>query len=187
MAALDNITMKWDNPNRAEAISLFRQQCEMLFRRKKITDPQDQIDEILLRTGEKGILKFNSWGLSDDDKKRPDIVWKKFEEYGQSNQNFRVARLALRNVNQKIDSNTNEPETMDEFISRLRLQAAQCDFRKTKHRDEFNSEFDKTLIERIIAGTIYLEVQKQLLAKDKKMILEKAIQIGKNMKPQLTT
>ena len=68
MAALDNVTMKWDNPNRAESIFLFRQQCEMIFRRKKITDPQDQIDEILLWTGETGILKLYSWGLSTEEK-----------------------------------------------------------------------------------------------------------------------
>ena len=76
-------------------------------------------------------VKFNSWGLSTE-KKRPDIVCEKFEKYGKSNQNFRVARLALRIINQKIDNNTNELETMDKFISRLCLQAAQYNFLRTK-------------------------------------------------------
>ena len=55
---------------------------------KKISDRQSQIDEILLRTGETGILKFNSWGLSEDEKINPDIIWAKFMEYGKWTQNF---------------------------------------------------------------------------------------------------
>ena len=41
------------------------------------TDPQNQIDEILLRTGETSILKFNTWGLSAKDKKQPIVLWGK--------------------------------------------------------------------------------------------------------------
>ena len=62
--------------------------------------------------------------------------------------------------------NTNEPETTDGFVSRLRLQAAYCEFLKTKRREEYNSEFDKRLIEQIIAGTIYPEVQQKLPGED---------------------
>ena len=47
-------------------------------------------------------------------------------------------------------------------------------------REESNSQFDKMFREQIIAGTVYPEVQKQLIAKDKKMTLEKAIETVKN-------
>ena len=59
---------------------------------------------------------------------------------------------------------------MDKFISRLYLQAAQCGLWRTKHRDKFNSESDKMIIEQNIAGIVYPEVQKQLQAEDKKKI-----------------
>ena len=72
------------------------------------------------------------------------------------------------NINQKIDHhNDNEPESLDEFISGLRLQAAQCDFQRTKDKYEANSEFDERLIDQIIAGTIHPEVQKELMVEDK--------------------
>ena len=48
-----------------------------------------------------------------------------------------------------------------------------------RNRDKFNSEFDKMLIEQIIARTVYPEVQKQLLV-DEKMTLNKAIQMVKS-------
>ena len=102
ITTLDDVIMKGDNSKRAKAISLFFQQCEMILRQNKVTDLQDQIDE-------KGKLKFNSWGLSTGDWKQPDIIREKFEEYRKANQNFRVVHIALRNVNQKIYSNTNEP------------------------------------------------------------------------------
>ena len=172
-----HVKMDWDNHNKSQAMSLFQQQCQMIIRKLKITDKQDQVDEILLRTGNKGILKFNSWGLDTEDKKNPDKIWEKFLEYGTSDQNYRVARLALRNMRQKGDG---EPESFDSFISRLRLQAVQCSFKAVKADNETNSELDERLIEQLIAGTIYNEVQKELLGKDSKLTLDKALKVAKH-------
>jgi len=55
----DNVTMNWNNLNKAQAMTIFKQQCEMVFRINKIDDKQAQVDEILLRTGQVGIEKFN--------------------------------------------------------------------------------------------------------------------------------
>ena len=80
-----------------------------------------------------------------------------------------------KNISQKIIiiiviiiiiDDDDEPEFFDKFISRLRLQTAQYEFWRRKHKDEVNSEFDKRFIEQIIAGAIYLDVQKELLAGD---------------------
>jgi hypothetical protein len=180
------VIMNWDNPNKAEAMQLFKQQCEMVFRRKKIADKQDQVDEILLRAGEKGLKKFNSWGLSDDDKKDPKEVWKKFEDYGKSNQNFRVARLSIQNMKQLAVVEPNEEEEpVDEFMSRLRLQTRLCDYRTKVVEGETNCELDEKLIELLIAGTLYTDVQKELLAKDKSLKLEAAMQVARNHEASL--
>ena len=175
----DNVTMNWNNPNKAQAMATFKQQCEMMFRRNKIDDKQAQVNEILVRTRQVGIEKFNSWALSKDDRKDPEKVWERFEEYRKSNQNFRVARLSLRNIKQNCDSATNDPEPTDEFISRLHLQSAQCCFKSTKAADETNSELNERVIEQLIAGTCLPEVQKDLLAKDNKLTLNKAVQIAR--------
>ena len=55
------VKMNWDDLNKAEAKALFKQQCEIIFRRKGI-EKKDQVDDILLRAGVTGIKKFNSWG-----------------------------------------------------------------------------------------------------------------------------
>ena len=107
--------------------------------------------------------KFNCYVPYVDDKKRSDIASMKFEEYGKSNKNFRQARLELRNIRQKID-HTNKNNNALGFISRLRRQAAQCDFRRTKNKEEAICELN----EWILSGTMYPEVQKELPAEDKK-------------------
>jgi predicted Zn-ribbon and HTH transcriptional regulator len=161
------VRMDWGNPNKAEAMALFKQQCLMIFRRKKIKT-EDQVDEILLRTGVTGIKKFNSWGLSEADAKNPDVVWKKFLEYGETTQNFRIARLALRTFKQKV--NGTDIESVEDFMARCRLQAQVCDFKP--------EEISERLIEQLIAGTAHPDVQKELLSQEKTMTLEQAMQIS---------
>ena len=131
---LPETMFQWNGTTQTELknILLFCQQWEMIIKWKKLTDPQDKIDEILLGTRETGILKFYCWVYLLWEKKWLDIVWQKFEEYRKLNQNFRVACLVLRNVNQKINSNTNEHKITDKFISRLHLQAALSDYQRMK-------------------------------------------------------
>ena len=165
--AASEVKMNWDDPNKAEAMALFKQQCEIIFRRKGI-EKKDQVDEILLRAGVTGIKKFNSWGLNEDDAKDPAAVWKKFKEYGETSQNFRIARLALRTFRQKATGSEVEP--VEDFMARCRLQAQLCDFR--------GEELNNRLIEQLIAGTAHPDVQKELLGKDKNLTLEQAVQIA---------
>jgi hypothetical protein len=68
------IRMNWSNPDKANAMKLFKQHCEIIFRQKK-TKKEDQVDNMLLMAGVKGLEKFNSWGLSDEDAADPAIVW----------------------------------------------------------------------------------------------------------------
>ena len=95
---IPDVKMDWEHPDRVEAMTLFQQQCQMLFRIKKIKKEQ-QVDEILLRTGLTGLRKFNSWGLSEEDATKPEVVWAKFGMYGGPH-NPRIARLELRTITQ---------------------------------------------------------------------------------------
>ena len=97
------------------------------------------------------------------------------EEYGKVNQNFRVARLALKIMKQleKVSGDDSGPEPVDDFMGRCRLQALQCDY-KTDKVEGGNTERDERLIEQLIAGTLHSDVQKELLAKDKNLKLEDA-------------
>nr|XP_054752483.1 uncharacterized protein LOC129258054 [Lytechinus pictus] len=132
----------------------------------KNIDVGKQVDHILLFTGATGIKLYNSWGLEGDDRKNPVIVWEKFETQLQPRANFRVARLFLQKYTQK------ERESTDDFVSRLKLQAYDCEF-----RDE--TELQKWIIEQFIAGTRYPELQKDLLGKGKTLSPAQVLELSR--------
>ena len=93
--------------------------------------------------------------------------------------NFPIAQLAIRNIKQ-CNSPQGETESIDDFISRLRLQAAQCRYRTIKMEGETNSELEERFIEELIAGTCYPEIQKDLLSQNPMLTLVKAVETARN-------
>ena len=116
---------------------------------------------------------YNSCGLPQAEAKDPAKVWEKFETQTKPKQNFRVARLSLQTLTQK------ESESIDDFISRLKLQAYKCDF---KDEDEMKSR----IVDQLIAGTRYPELQKKLLGKPKTLTLDQAIDQGRTHEAAVT-
>ena len=142
----------------AMSFRLFKQKCEIYFSIMNIAEDK-QVDYILLLAGEEGLRKYNSWGLSEEKKKDPKEVWKCFQDQIEPKQSFRVERLYLRQFIQEED------ETIDNFVSKCRLQCQKCEFRDRK-------EMDDRVIEQLIAGTKYPELQKNFVGKDKTLTLE---------------
>jgi len=159
--------MDWGAPNHAEAFKLFKQQCELYFTIRDVKK-EKQSYHIIYFTGQEGIKRSNAWQLSEDDRKDPEKIWTNFEaEIVEPTLNFRISRLSLRKYKQ------DQAETIDEFISRCKNVAFQCKFRDDK-------EFEERLIEQIIDGTPYSELQKELLAKDGMLDLAGAIKLARN-------
>ena len=104
-------------------------------------------------------------GIKRERRKRPRNCLE-FISHIQPRENFRAARLYLQKLRQQ------ENESVDEFVSRLKLQAYKCSLRDDK-------EFEDRVIEQLIAGTYHNELQKQLLAMDKSLNLAKAVELGK--------
>ncbi len=170
--------MDWVSENKVEAMALFKQKVEIFFKLKKVK-AEDKVGTLLLLAGDEGLKLYNSWNLPDDEADNIVEVWKRFGEYGNINQNFRVARLYLRNMNQITKGTDHDKsETVDEYMARIRTQALKCNF-----RDDL--ELEERLIEQLIAGSPYQEVQKDLLAADNTLKLEKAIQIARNHEASL--
>ena len=155
--------INWEDPDLSSAVKMFKQQCELYFSVKDVA-VEKQVDHILLFSGESGIRKFNSWRLTDAQKKDPKIVWEKFLGQVDTKENWRVARLYLQKYKQE------EKETIDDYVSRLKLQALKCKF-----EDE---DFEERVIEQIISGTRFSELQKTLLGKDK-LTLEEALDLAR--------
>eukprot|EP00057_Strongylocentrotus_purpuratus_P020224 XP_011674698.1 PREDICTED: uncharacterized protein LOC105443347 [Strongylocentrotus purpuratus] len=157
--------MNWEDPDRANAVKIFHQQCDLYFSVKNVAIGK-QVDHVLLFTGATGIKLYNSWGLEGEDKKNPTVVWEKFETQLRPRANFRVARLYLQKYVQK------ERESADDYISRLKLQAYDCEFRD-------DTELQERIIEQFITGTRYPELQKDLLGKSKSLTLTQMLELSR--------
>ena len=59
------------------------------------TNEEKQASHIRLLAGQKGLKRYNSWGLEGDDVQDPDVTLKKFLEQLESQENLRDARLWL--------------------------------------------------------------------------------------------
>jgi hypothetical protein len=62
--------MDWGHPNQADTFKIFCQRLDLFFLVKGITDAEKQIPILLLSIGEEGLRRFNSWNLSDMEKKQ---------------------------------------------------------------------------------------------------------------------
>jgi len=114
--------MDWSNPDKASAMRMFQQRCELYFSVKGVKK-EKEADHILLFAGEQGIKTFNSWGLSDAHSKDSKVIWSRFLTQVEPKTNHRVSRFYLQRFRQKDD------ESIDDFMSQCRLQAFKCDFR----------------------------------------------------------
>ena len=150
--------MCWETTNLVESFKFFRQQCELYFSVRGIAEDK-QVDNILLLSGKEGIRRYNSWSfVNEADRCNPSVIWEKFLEQLAPQVNFRIARFYLQNYSQ------NETENIDDFLARCRLQAHKCKFRDER-------ELEERVIDQLIVGTKFPELQKQQLSKNETMTM----------------
>ena len=89
---------------------------------------------------------FNTWGLTDDQLKVPENIWKKFSDQIEPAENFRIHRLEFQRLKQQ------DGETIEDFFTRCKSKSMKCQFT--------NTECDERIIEVLISGVKYPEVQK---------------------------
>ena len=157
-------TMNWNTPDLATAFSLFKQRCKLYFQAKDIQG-QDQVPILLLAVGEEGLQRFNSWRLTGEQKKDPEVIWTRFEEQLRPTENFRICRMKLRQYTQRPD------ESLDEFVNRCRLMALKCQFPE--------QELHEQVIMAVVASTPIPEFQNELLKKEKGFTIEQLLALGR--------
>ena len=74
MADNDILYMDWQSSNLAETSKLFKQWLELFFVVNKIKIEQ-QVNYILLRVGNEGLKKYNTWLLTEEEKHTPEIIF----------------------------------------------------------------------------------------------------------------
>ena len=166
-------TMDWGAPNLTDAFNLFKQKVELYFQIKNI-EGENQIAYILRGVDDEGLKRYNSWTLTDAEKKKPEEIWKRFKEQLEPSENFRVARLKLHYFYQKPD------ETLDSFVTRCRQQALKCDFTVASTDKLDEKQIDERILEQIIASTPIEDFQRELLASPKGYKLSQALELGRS-------
>ena len=162
--------MDWGNPSVRETFALFKQKMELYFKIKGIDDPEPQVPYILRGVDDEGLRRYNTWGLTDAQKKNPQVIWTRFEQTLAPSENFRISRLKLHHLYMQ------DNETIDDFVQRCKVQAASCDFTPAETKDR--------ILEQIIASTRDQEFQKELLSKNKNYTLEEAVELGRTYEAQ---
>ena len=100
----------------------------------------------------KVLKKYNTWLLTEEEKRTPEIIFNKFIEQLEPKENFRINRLKLMTYKQEAE------ESLDDFVNRCRRMTQRCSL--TEHEQQ------QRIIELIITSTPTADFQKELLGKD---------------------
>ena len=104
----------------------FRQYCELIFSGPFAEKGQsERVTYMLLWVGQEGRRMYNTWDLSETDKKDVEVIWAKFQALIEPKSNYRLSRFHLQQFRQLSS------ETVDEFMTRCKTQAHKCKFRDT--------------------------------------------------------
>ena len=103
-------------------MSLFKQKMKLYIEDGNITDDAAKARKISIGVGDVGLRRLNASGLSDDNRKKSDTLWKFFEDQLKLNVNFRINRLQLMQFRQKSGEST------DDFVNRARTLGLKCQF-----------------------------------------------------------
>ena len=150
--------MKWGSGDDQAALLDYRTRLNRWFVIKNIKTAE-QHNYIIFQAGEKGEELSKTWTLTNEELRKPDNVWDKFNQSVGLADNFRVHRLNLTACKQK------EGESIDEFYTRCRALALKCKFK----------DLDDRLIDQLIIGTRVHESRKELLKEDDQLTIDDAL------------
>ena len=161
-------TMEWGDTSDeglADIFKLFKQKMTLVCEDNKVTDEASIARKIIIGIGDEGLRRLNASGLTTEQLKKPAEIWKFFENQLQVKINFRIQRLLLMQMRQKVS------ECLDDFITRARAQAMKCEFS--------DAELQERIIELVIAGTSNELFRRELLGKDTNLKLDDVITLGR--------
>ncbi len=157
--------MDWSHGDIAEEFKLFKERMTLCLEDNGVDDEAKAATKIKIAIGNEGLRRLAASGLTEENKKKPTEIWNFFEAQLRTNINFRIHRLELMRYKQKTE------ETLDDFVSRCRTKAGECDF-----SDE---ELAERLIELVIASTPYEGLQRELLEKEKGLAIPALLAQGR--------
>ena len=160
-----NPEMSWKAPDLLAEFQVFKQRMNLVLLDQDVTDSKKQAIKKKIALGGEGLRRLNTSWLSEEDSKCPDKVWATTEAQLKVNINFRIHRLELMRYRQRSDGN------IDEFVTRCRDKARDCDFSA--------SELQDRIMELVIATTPCEPLQRTLLEQPKGFSIDKLLHEGR--------
>lgn len=154
-----------EDTNLPEQWERFKRHIELIFKGPlKDKSEEEKVAYLLLWIGEKGRdVHATRTGISATDAKKLETYNMKFKDHVQPKLNPIFARYKFNNEIQNQD-------TIDAFLTRLRLSARDCNFDKV----------DDMIRDRIVFGTNSSKIREKLINVGAELTLEKAIQIAQS-------
>ena len=157
-------SMDWNSKDACNAFRKFKTLCQLMFEGPLAEKSEEvKINYLLIWAGEEGQEIASTWKLTNEEKKKLQSYWTRFERYVKPKSNFRLARYQLRVLKQGPD------EAVDVFMKKARLLVNECKY-------ENSSEH---LIDALVFGTNSKEVQSKLLQKDETLTIDQALDIAR--------
>ena len=116
---------------------------------------------------------YNTWDLTDDARKKLSVLWNGFARMIEPKTNYRLNRFNLQRYRQA------EHESVDEYMTRCKLQAKKCNLRDA-------IETDERLIEQLTVGIKHARIQEKLLSHDATLTLDGAIDMARTFEATMT-
>ena len=157
-------SMDWNSTNLPEAWRQFYEHAELIFKGPLKGKGDDvQITYLLLWIGKKGRDIYKTLPLSEDDRKTFSAIGKAFKEHVQPKSNPVFHRF-------KFNNEVQGENTMEQFITKLRLLASDCEF----------ANESEMIRDRIVFGVKHQKVRERLINEGSKLTMDKAIEICQN-------
>ena len=157
-------SMDWHSPDAPQSFKKFKARCQLYFNGPlKDKSEEEQVNYLLIWSGDDGIELASTWSLNEDDRKKLDVYWARFEQYLSPKSNFRLSRFKLRTARQE------QGETVDSFVKKIRILVDECQFTNP----------DEHIIDALIFGLSSKRSQSKLLEFDKDLTLNRALEIAR--------
>ena len=158
-APQQNPSLNWQSRNLNEEWRKFKDHAELMFKGplKRIGE-EEQCAYLLIWVGETGRKIFNSWGLSDPDKKKISILFEKFGEHVAPKKNTVFGRYIFQSRTQQ------QGETFETFVTDLRNLVKDCEYTNP----------NEMVRDKIVGGIRSSEIREKLLTEGDTLTMEKA-------------
>ena len=83
-------------------------------------DEATRVTYVLLWVGQEGLRMYNTWDLTDDARKKLSVLWNGVARMIEPKTNYRLNRFNVQRYRQA------EHESVDEYMTRCKLQAKKC-------------------------------------------------------------